>query len=303
MVSTKFTKNIKPLHINGMDGRLLHIANPKKQRQILLLYGHHASLERMAGIAEVLSKYGNVTMPDLPGFGGMSSFYKIGQKPTLDNYADYLASIIKLRYKRQRFVILAMSFSVPLVVKTLQKYPELAKRVDFVVSIAGFVHRDDFVFSKKLYWTLRTIAKLFSYRPTAWLASKILLTGPVIRASYLLAGDGHAKMKDALDIAERDRRIEFETGLWKMNDVRTRTSTMLTMFTLNVCDKKIDVPAYHITATEDRYFDNGIVEQHMHIIFKKLTVIPSEMGAHAPTTVATAKEAEPYIPAKLRKLL
>ena len=85
------TKDIKPIHINGLNGRMLRVRpNTHKNVEILLLYGHHASIERMLGVAEVLARYGGVTMPDYPGFGGMDSFYKIKQKPTLDNYADYM---------------------------------------------------------------------------------------------------------------------------------------------------------------------------------------------------------------------
>ena len=90
---------ITPLIINGLHGRVLHIDATKKTAanlEILLIYGHHASLERMFGIVEDIAQYGNVTVPDLPGFGGMDSFYKIGEKPTLDNLADYLATFIKL---------------------------------------------------------------------------------------------------------------------------------------------------------------------------------------------------------------
>lgn len=293
------------MHINGMDGRMLRLPPPKnKKRQIFLLYGHHASLERMSGLAEVLNQYGAVTMPDLPGFGGMDSFYKINQHPTIDNYADFLASLIKLHYKRRRVTIFAMSFSVPLVVRLLQKYPELVSKVDMFVSIAGFVHREDFIWSNKMYWSLRTLASVFSRQVPSIFMKRAILTSPIIRSTYLLNRNHHSKMKDAIDRAERNRRIAFETSLWKMNDVRTRMSTMTLMFTLDLCQgPKIEVPAFHITATEDRYFDNEVVKQHMHIIFNDLEVIQSKMPNHAPTILATAKEAAPYIPKRLRTLL
>src|SRR5690606_29130786 len=133
-------------------------APARKNRQILLVYGHHASLERMFGLAEELNKYGSITMPDLPGFGGMESFYKIGEKPTLDNLADYLASFIKLRYKRRRVSILAMSFGFLVVTRMLQRYPELVKKVDVLVSIVGFCHHQDFKMRRRNYWLLRSLS-------------------------------------------------------------------------------------------------------------------------------------------------
>lgn len=293
------------MHVNGMDGRMLRLpARRSKKRNILLLYGHHASLERMFGLAEVLNEHGTVLMPDLPGFGGMDSFYKIGQKPTLDSYADYLAALIKLYYKRRRVTIFAMSFSVPLVIRMFQKHPELAKKVDLFISIAGFVHRDDFIFNKKLYWSLRSLAHIFAYRLPAAFAGRLILRSPVIRSTYLLVSSRHSKMKDARDKEERKRRIDFEIGLWQMNDVRTRMSTMSLMFTIDLCKgPQINVPAYHVTATQDRYFDHEVVKQHLHIVFKDLKVIPSKMANHAPTIVASAKEAAPYIPKRLRTIL
>ncbi len=304
MAQSKIQKYTRPLHINGMDGRQLRLPAPSgKKQEILLLYGHHASIERMSGLAQVLNSHGAVTLPDLPGFGGMDSFYKIGEKPTLDNYADYLASLIKLYYKRRKFTIVAMSFSVPLVIYTLQKYPELSKKVKGFVSLAGFVHRDDFTFNFREYWGLRTLGFVFSRRIPAFLVRHTLLTRPVITASYRLVAGSHAKMKDA-DALELKKRIAFEVGLWQMNDVRTRMKTYSVMLTIDACKSgSVNVPAYHITTAEDRYFDHAIVEQHLRVIFPTLEVIPSKIANHAPTIIATAKEAEVYIPKRLRAVL
>src|SRR5487761_1162679 len=95
-VSTNPADYIVPLNINKLEGRMLYApANGSEDRNILLVYGHHAMLERWWSLVENLCEYGNVTMPDLPGFGGMDSFFTIGKKPTIDAYADYLAAFIK----------------------------------------------------------------------------------------------------------------------------------------------------------------------------------------------------------------
>src|SRR4051812_15783977 len=101
---------IVPLNMNGLRGRMLKMpsANPNRQKEILLLYGHHAMLERWWGFVQNLNLYGNVTMPDIPGFGGMDSFHKAGRRPNVDAFADYLASFVKLRYKRKRITIVAI---------------------------------------------------------------------------------------------------------------------------------------------------------------------------------------------------
>jgi hypothetical protein len=88
---------IKPtsLRINRLRGCMLVLPAPKgKAKDILLVYGLHASLESVRPLAEVLNQYGKVTVADLPGMGGMTSFYSIGEKPTTSNYGSYLASFI-----------------------------------------------------------------------------------------------------------------------------------------------------------------------------------------------------------------
>ena len=102
---------IVPLEINGLTGRMLHMpAEGKHKSEILFIYGQHSSLERWWGLIQYLHHYGAVTVPDLPGFGGMDSFYKIGQKPTIDNLADYLAAFMKMRYRHKKVVIVGLSF-------------------------------------------------------------------------------------------------------------------------------------------------------------------------------------------------
>src|ERR1700741_1092962 len=120
--------HIVPLYINGMNGRMLHIPGPAHtKREILFIYGHHSTLERWWGLVQDLNQYGTVTMPDLPGFGGMDSFYRIGQKPTIDNLADYLAAFIKMHYKKRKFTIAGLSFGFLVATRMLQRYPEMAK--------------------------------------------------------------------------------------------------------------------------------------------------------------------------------
>lgn len=292
---------IVPLNMNGLTGRMLSMPSPKK-REILLIYGHHASLERMFGVAEALSQYGHVTMPDLPGFGGMQSFYKIGLSPTLDNFADYLAAFIKLRYRGKRVSIFAMSFGFAVVTKMLQRYPELCKKVDLLVSIVGFVHKEDFKFKRRNFVLMRSVAWFFSGRFTAWFGRYIVLRPTFIRWAYLAVAEKHTKLKDA-DIEEREKRINFEIGLWHKNDVRTHMKTTQAMFKLDLCNRQVKLPVYHISVEPDRYFDNNVVEQHMRVIFSDFTGAKTKMSGHAPTVIATASEAAMFIPIKIRKLL
>jgi hypothetical protein len=47
---------------------MLYAPSPKRpDREILVIYGHHAMIERWWSLAENLRDFGNVTIPDLPG--------------------------------------------------------------------------------------------------------------------------------------------------------------------------------------------------------------------------------------------
>jgi pimeloyl-ACP methyl ester carboxylesterase len=297
------TDFIEPLYMNGMQGRMLRLPPPaNKKREILLVYGHHASIERMFGIAEYLNRYGGVTLPDLPGFGGMDAFYKIGEKPTLDNLADYMAAFVKLRYKRRRVTIVAMSFGFVIVTRMLQRYPELTKRVDVLVSFVGFAHRDDFKLKRTEYWAYRSIGRFGSWLIPGWFIKHFIFRPAIIRFMYTVLAPKHAKLKDA-DEAEQKARIEFEIYLWQCNDVRTRGYTAAKFFNIDLCNKRVDLPLYHVAVKDDHYFDNQIVEQHLNVIYNSVDVSVNAMLAHAPTVIADAAAAAPFIPVKIRRVL
>lgn len=294
---------IEPLYMNGLQGRMLRLPPPPgKKREMLIVYGHHASIERMFGMAEFCNRYGGVTLPDMPGFGGMESFYKIGQKPTLDNLADYMASFMKLRYKRKRVTIMATSFGFLVVTRMLQRYPELVKRVDLMISFVGFAHKDDFHMGRKNYWLLRAISLFGSNAIPAWWVKYFVLRPAFIRATYMLVADKHAKLMDA-DKEEQKARIEFEIFLWQNNDFRTQSDTGITLLTVDLCDKQVDLPLYHVGVEADKYFDNRVVEQHLKVIYKEVHMMNADLPAHAPTILASAAQVAPYIPTKLRRRL
>lgn len=282
---------------------MLRMQAPKnKKREILLVYGHHASLERMYGIAEGLNEFGAVTMPDLPGFGGMESFYKIGMKPTIDNLADYLAAFVKLKYRGKKVTIVSMSLGFVIVTRMLQRYPELVRKVDVLISVVGFSHKYDFVFSKNRMFFYRVGAKFFSGRLTAAFFYNVCLHPSVIRTVYSKTFNAKKKLAD-LSPEEKKSSVEFEVDLWRMNDVRTYMFTTRQMFSLDNCDRQVDLHLHHVSVEKDQYFDHSVVEQHLRIIFSDFTEHVAVPNNHAPSILATKEEAAPFIPESLKKLL
>ncbi len=295
---------ILPLNMNGLAGRMLRIPPPKnKKREILFIYGHHASLERYWGVAELMSKYAGVTVPDLPGFGGMQAFYKIGEKANLDNYADYLAAFVKLRFRNKKFIIAGYSLGIPMITRMLQKYPELSKRVQMVISIAGFTHKDDFTFSKKRYWIYRLAAAFFSRRLPAAFYKRLILRPIYIRYIYRHMFNAKQKFRGMKD-EELKRAIEMEVSLWRHNDPRTYMATALTMFTLKLPETgHIALPVYHAGVVNDHYFNNLSVERHMRMIYSDFIHGKIKTPTHAPSIIATAKEAAFFVPKEFIRVM
>lgn len=299
---------ILPLYMNGLSGRMLRMPPPKgKKREIMYVYGHHSSIERNFGVAEYLNRYGGVTVPDLPGFGGMDSFYKIGKKPTLDDMADYLASFIKLRYRKQKFDLTGLSLGFMIITRMLQKYPEIAKQVNILVSFAGFARKDDFKYKKRIYYTFLVGTWFFSRRLPAAFLKYIILRRAFIKLGYavlepLFISESDTKIRKASP-EERAKRINFEIHLWQSNDVRTYMYMGYTMFTLNLTGQHVDHGVYHIAIEGDRYFNNVRVEEHMRTIFKDFKLVKAKLPSHSPSIIATAKDAAPFLPPSLRRIL
>lgn len=287
-----------------MQGRVLHMPAPAgRSREVLFVYGHHSSIERWFGLMQNINRYAAVTMPDLPGFGGMDSFYGINEPATIDNLADYLASFIKMRYKRKKVTIAGMSLGFVIATRMLQRNPETRKRVEMVISIAGFAHSDDFTFSPARMSFYSNGAAIFSRRLPALFFRYGLLNRYIIRSIY--QHTHNAKNKFAgLSAEERKKMLEIEVKLWQENDVRTYMRTTREFLTLDNCKTPIDLPVYHVGVKADNYFDNNLVEQHLKVIYNKYTLLAIlDTEAHAPSVIADAEAASAYVPPKLRRLL
>lgn len=294
---------IEPLNMNGLQGRMLHMPAPKdRSREILLLYGHHALIERWWGLIQNLNQYGCVTVPDMPGFGGMHSFARIGRKPTIDNYADYLAAFIKMRYRRRRVTIIGVSFGFVVATRMLQRYPELAKKVDILVSMVGFMHKDDFTFKPHNRKLLRAGSRFFATRPVAFIIRYGFLNRFVIRNFYARLPAGKRRLME-MDPEEFRLMLEFDVRLWQTNDVRTHFLTTCEFLGLDNCKTQIALPVWHIASRDDPYFKNDVVKEHMLVTFKDCQQMLFHARAHTPSILANKKELAVLLPRKLRQAL
>jgi pimeloyl-ACP methyl ester carboxylesterase len=295
---------ITTINMNGLRGRMLRMpaTRPGKKREILLIYGHHASIERYYSLAEVLADYGSVTMPDLPGFGGMDSFYKVKEKPDLDTMADYVASFIKMRYGRRRFTLVGMSYGFVVITRMLQRYPDIAKRVDNLVSVVGFAHKNNFTFSRTRYVLYRIGVKFFSTRPTAFAFKWIALNPIVLRTVY--AKTNNAKHRfTGLSKQEAKDLIDFEVELWRINDVRTWHATTHSFLTLDNSKIRVDLPVWHIGVKNDNYFSATSIEEYMRKIFSVCHISMSSVTGHSINVMAGKKETQALVPRSVKTVL
>lgn len=295
---------IVPLNMNGLQGRMLQMPalHATRNREILALYGHHALIERWWGLVQNLNEYGAVTMPDMPGFGGMDSFAKIGRRPTIDNYADYLAAFIKMRYKRRRVTIVGVSFGFVVATRMLQRYPELAKKVDLLVSLVGFMHKDDFTFTPRSRKAYAVLARVFATRPISFLIRYCALNKFVIGYTYARLPAGKRRLSE-MNPTEFKLMLDFDVRLWQENDVRTHWLTTSEFLHLDNCKTRVPLHSWHVASKEDPYFNNDIVKEHMLVVFEDCHQALFGSRAHTPSILGTKKDMSVLLPRKLRSAL
>lgn len=296
---------ISEIKIQDIPGRMVvlppHTAT--QSRHILVIYGHHSSLERMYSTAQSLQDFGTVCMPDLPGFGGMPSLSSSNITPSVDTLADYLAVFVKTHYRNKRFTIFGMSFGFVVATRMLQRHPELQKQVEMLISFVGFTHHKDFKFKARNYLLLKYTAKSLSRHPLpAKILAKTIIQRPFIATAYHLRSKTHPKMK-GFSYSERKNLIDFEVILWQSNELYTYFATGHEMLTLDLTKMRIAAPVHHIAVAADQYFDNDMVQKHMKKIFSSVTVHQAVMENHAPTIIDGVDAAKKIIPQSIRDIL
>lgn len=297
------SKYIASLNVNGLQGRVLRLpVSNSKRREILFVYDRHASLEKWWPLLKQLGQFGAVTAPDLPGFGGMDSLYSIGQKADLNTLADYLASFVKLRYSRRRLSIVGVGYGFVVVTRMLQRYPDLAKKVDVTISIGGFVHQDDLRITRRRKWYYLLTTQLLSYALPAMLFRNIALHPLAVRFWYT----HKLRTMPATTIAEQKRKAYLtkqETILWHVSDVRTAMQSLRNGLRLDNCTAQIGLPVWHIQSPHDRLYDAHKIEQHLNIAYQSATLIYTNQSAATLEMRDIPDSMSILLPKQARKLL
>lgn len=298
-------KYINKICINGMNGR--HIVLPandkkKEKHKIVVLGGQHSSAERLKGVLQFLQDYGQVNFIDLPGFGGMDSFYTIGKKPDIDNYANYLYSVFKVLKLNKNINIFSISLSFQFLTRMFQLHPDSQDWIKKIIGLGIFADSTDFNIPPGKKNFIKVVANVGKTRPGAKLVDIIFVKTPLFKiTARLFAGIANKTKKERLAEAEMERH------LWHVNDRKTHAQTALDMFKRNLTstsDKQItSVDIHNIIADQDQYFDNDKVHQSMDKLYKKYTTHKLKSTRHAPDISDGVEAVRAMIPKSAEKLL
>lgn len=289
---------ILPININGLDGRSLNLpaVNAHNKKQILIVYGFNSNLEKWWGLATSITNYCNVTMVDLPGMGGMDSFYKIKIKPSIDSYADYLASFVKLRFKRKKVSIIGIDIGFVIVTRMLQRNPDLINKVNLIVGINAFSHYGDLSYSRK--------DKIFI------LAKRYLFLLPfstqlvkVLTSNSLFLG---FKYSDIAKNPSKENRmlLRFQIDLAKESDARSKNYLEYQLLKLDNSHKALSLPMWHVSLGKPSFLGNPkTVSEHLKVIFRDYHYAPSKLVRKKPVIVYDSKIGKKILPAAVRRQL
>lgn len=285
---------ITPININGLEGRILRLkaANKHNKKEILVIYGEGSNLERWWGLDCALRQYANITAVDLPGLGGMESFYKIGIKPSIDAFADYLETYIKLRYKKSRFSVFAMGFGFVVATRMLQKNPNIASRVHLVVGVNGFAHHSDLKLRKKSLPIIFAENLLVSL-PLGGIVAKLMVS-----LGYL--GSYSPIKRNVKNVDPFTKK--FAADLEKATDIRTQINIRRSLYRLDNCDQRVDLPLWNISLGDTKVLNPSVAEQHLRVVYTRYRQLSSK-SAKVPFIIKDEKTGKKLIPAALRREL
>lgn len=298
---------ITPLEINNLHGRSGFMPSSRKnaRKRIVLVYGLHSSIERMQGTVQFLSDYGDVYVFDLPGIGGMDSFYSIGREPTLDNYADYLYTALRSRHLDSNVTIVAMSFGFIVATRMLQKYPLTQQWFETILSFVGFGRVQDFREYKRRQRNYLPLTRLLSTKT----GSKIIKIGLFNRVSlaimFRVLALFNPKYKHAMD-NDPIASFAMERKLWQTNDTRTRFYLYTILFTFDLTShsgQKIAVPLHDLTTPTDQYFDADKVSNTLKTLYERVSTSSANMPLHAPSIMGDADEIADIFSVQSKKVL
>lgn len=276
-----------------------------KNKKIVYIHGQHHALERFYTIAEFLNDYGEVYMPDMPGFGGMDSFYTIDKQPTYDAYADYLYTYLKSQKLTSDLYILASSFGSQVMTRMFQKYPESVSWVKVPVAFVGFASGSNFHVSRLYKAFILALAYPASTRLGVAIINAVGFNPISMRIFLWIFSFIKSKMQHE-DPATKKEMVAMERMLWSVNDHRTHAATALLMFKGDLrrfSKQKISHTLHNIMTDNDQYFDNQEVKDAFLELYEGYEASNLDLHVHAPSMIASKQDVAEMMPLGVKHLL
>jgi hypothetical protein len=217
----------------------------------------------------------------------MDSFRRVGRKGTIEDYAEYLASFVQLRFKRRRVTIIAIGSGLAMVVRMCQRYPEIAKKVDQIVSVGGWLHHDDWLADKQSQAVAAILAKM--------LAAPVI--GRLAGAYWLRAGLFnllHQAGEALYQLCSLDPLLAGPTSLpaaerYRQPDAAAQWRLVAEGLQLDACQKRLAIPAYCLVDRLPLLVNNQVAEQHFRVVFEAPTFQVVGFSQLAATELLTPK--------------
>lgn len=274
-----------------------------KTRVFVLVYGQHASLERLEPLIAVFRQFGDVYAVDNPGFGGMEPSYKIGKYPDLHFQADHLHHFITTCLpQHKRLTIIGISYGFQIVTQLLHDFPELQPRTEHVVNMVGCLSYKelDMPLSYKI-----PLIYLLAFPGRTWLGStlfKLIARRRVIISVYLLTKPIQVKLR-GISRKQAVAYADEQASLWIHNDPRTHGAAAWDFVTKNdLTQLKLPVDALHLSVPGDHIIDSSSVKHSMATVFRSFHSFDIALDNHAPLDL-DADDIEAIIPVELAKIL
>lgn len=298
-------KRIRPYVYKGLRGRyiLQSAVRTTAKRVFLVIYGQHATIERLLPTVEALSQYGTVYLVDTPGFGGMESPYRVGEQPTLNFYDGHLKHIFDTLLPRdKRITIFGISYGLQLASHFLAHHPDYVERIEDVVSFVGLVSHTNFRISPSLEFTLKYLAcGPGRYPAGAWVYQNIILRDSILQAYYrYIMVPKKVELKGA-PRTKIERYVKEQSWLWRINDPRTHAKTAWDfLFVTDLTDLRIAMPITHAGVPNDHFLDNDNVVDGLTKMYSRVDTHSIDLHGHAPVSTDEADDVLKFIPENLK---
>ena len=263
------SKYLNPLNINELRGNIAMLKSSSSDKNILFVPDMNSDMRLNWEVLNYLRYFGNVTSIGLPGYGGMDSFSNILKKPSLNNYADYLSSILKLRYKNKKFIIVGQGFGFIIATRTLQKYPNIARNVKLVISIDGSARHDDIKYEKLKFNKL-------SYIGLSVIGAKLLKSSGFSKSIQNVNLFSNSSLTDSLsDYHANDLR--FVNQIRSKNDLYTHINLLLLIRNFDNSKITLNIPLWNIILKDSSIIKDS-AENNLRSVYKRYSSSSPRIG-------------------------